>query len=292
MKTHIKNKKIFIICICVLIISNSLSACSSLTLSACDTLFAVKYDGEHIDLYTVAVNNIFGINGYTNNGEISYQPEVSVIETDKYGRTLFFYNESYMSGNEYAMAFVIMQMSVDGYAYYYQDVCYSPFFDDTTDSWHGTEGGDDYIKALELAGDSIDELKERNDWNKDLDSSKFTKSKFCDEKPEGDIDVSDTALSKAVYTYAKEHGYQGSDTSMVRGYEYCNADADGKELYYVYCMTMDTDENSEKIFGYYNYAVIIDPEKSISQNAILEVNDPFTYYEQIRELKKNNNWKY
>lgn len=292
MKKLCRIRRLFIIGVCLFIITISFSSCSVLSLSACETIFSVKYDGEHPDLYTVAVNNVFGISGLTHNGEISYQPEISVIETDNYGRTLFFYNESYMYGSDYTMAFVIMQMSVDGYSYYYQDSCYIPFFDDSDYNWHGTENSDDYIKALELAGDSIDKLKEKNDWNKPIDSSKFTKAKYCYEKPEGDIRFSDSTLNSAVCAYAEKNGYQGTDNSMVRYYEYCNSDTDGKELYYVYCSTWDKDENSENIFAYYVYAVIINPDKSIPENAITEIKDPYSSYAQIKALKENNNWKY
>lgn len=63
-----------------------------LSLSSCGYS---KYRGEQVDLYTVAVNNIFGVSGYISNGEVSYDPGITVIETDPYGRVLFFYNENY-----------------------------------------------------------------------------------------------------------------------------------------------------------------------------------------------------
>mgnify|MGYP006967403959 CR=1 FL=1 len=88
------------------------------------------YRGEHRDLYTVAVHNIFAIYGYESNGEVSYDPDIQIIETDDYGRVLFFYSERYDGytgdGVDYGMAVVIMQSSRDGYVWYYRDRCYMP----------------------------------------------------------------------------------------------------------------------------------------------------------------------
>ena len=90
--------------------------------SSCGLLNYSGYSGEHTDLYAVAVNNIFGVQGYLSNGEAVYDPEIHIVETDNYGRTLFFYSEYYDaldSQINYGMAFVVMQYSKDGYAYYY-----------------------------------------------------------------------------------------------------------------------------------------------------------------------------
>lgn len=273
---------------CTIMISLSLSSCIFLN---------YKYRGNTPELYTVAVNNIFGSSGYTNNGEISYTPEISAIETDNYGRTLFFYNENYGQGNWYGMAFVVMQKSENGYVYYYQDDCYLPFFDATDYFWHGRIGGEDYIKAVELAGESIEALKKRNDWNEEFDKTKCTKSKISDIKPDGKIDVVTWTFDDEIYAYAKANGYQGFDDNAVKFFIYCNADASGKELYYVYCMSADDDEKGETIYNTYVYAVIVDTDKSIfknpviTENAIVEIKDPTIHYDLITKLKEKNDWE-
>ena len=62
----------------------------SLSLSSCIYL---GYQGEDIDLFTTAANNVFAIYGSATNGEATYSPTIRVIEKDDYGRVLFFYNE-------------------------------------------------------------------------------------------------------------------------------------------------------------------------------------------------------
>ena len=43
-----------------------------------------KYDGDYIDLYTVAVNSIFSARGYIPNAEIFDNPFIEIIEIDEY----------------------------------------------------------------------------------------------------------------------------------------------------------------------------------------------------------------
>ena len=66
-----------------------------LLISSCGFLNYSGYSGEHTDMYAVAVNNIFGVQGHISNGEVIYDPEIHIVETDNYGRTLFFYSEYY-----------------------------------------------------------------------------------------------------------------------------------------------------------------------------------------------------
>ena len=70
MKRHFA---ISIICLflCILAVPLTFSSCSYR-----------GYRGDHADLYTVAVNNVFGISGHTGNGEISYDPAIDILETD------------------------------------------------------------------------------------------------------------------------------------------------------------------------------------------------------------------
>ena len=262
-------------------------------------LFGYEYDGGHDDLYTVAVNNMFYIQGYTNNGEITYNPEISIIETDNYGRTLFFYNESYGAKETYTMAFLIMQKSEDGYVYYYQDECYLPFIDDSDYFWHGTKNGEDYKKAVDMSADLIKALKDKNDWNKEITIGKCHKAKIeTDISERGELALDSYDFDEIIYKKAKKNGYTGNDDQMVRTIRYVNSDRDGKELYAISCMTRDDDENGNPIFGYFGFAVIVDPDMKIfsdpelADKAIAEITDPCKYYDVVYELKKQNDWKH
>lgn len=191
------------------------------------------------------------------------------------------------------MAFVIMQKNESGYVYYYQDVCYVPFYDDSDYSYHG-RNNDDSLRAVELSASEIASLKEKNDWNDELDLDKCTKTKICDKMPEGRIKVKSWTLDAVIYPYAKAHGYQGSDMRQCRIIKFCNRDKTGKELYYVYCMTADNDASGKTVYGNYVYAVIVDTEHKVPlvrDGAIVEIKDPRTYHETIQKLKEQNDWQ-
>ncbi len=274
---NMKKQKLSVISIflCVIIIS-------SLLLTSCH----YKYNGNHEDLYTVAVNNILGISGYESNGEISYNPDITIIETDDYGRILFYYDECYQMDDEnpeFGKAFVIMQKSEDGYVYYYQDLCYMPCFD--------TE--EDYQKVLRnLDINLINQFKSDNDWNKEIDVSKCMKAKISHKKPEGELSMDKYDFDEIVYSYAKANGYKGFDNRTCKIAEYCNADAEGKELFYLYCMSADKVSEDKTIYGYYVYAVIVNPDKTFSENSIIEIKDKTQAHQIIKELKEKNSWKY
>lgn len=244
------------------------------------------YGGEHTDLYTVAVNNVFGLSGYRSNGERHYDPVIEIIETDEHGRVLFFYDEYYDDSIDptidYGMAFVIMQKSEDGYVYYYRDACYAPYFDTQ----------DDFSTVMERVDPMlIEDLKARNDWNEELNEAKCTAAKMQKKKPKGELIEYDWQLNKVIYSYAKANGYQGTDKTHCRFFKYCNADADGKELYYVYCTSSDKDGSGESVYNSYVCAVIVNPDGSFSEHAVVEIPDPTESYTLIQSLKEQNAWK-
>ena len=278
------------------IVMASFSSCIIL-----DYLFNYQgYSGEHTDLYTVAVNNIFAIDGFTNNGEAVYDPDITVIETDNYGRTLFFYNESFYETIDYRIAFVIMQKAEDGYAYYYQDICYTNIVLD--ESCYPQVGEEDYNSKLaqnaaKLSKDTIEALKEVNDWNSELCLDKCTKSKIHKDKPDGHRDISTFDFTDAVFKYAKENGYENADFGTCRFFRFCNYDSDGKGLYYVYySVSFDKENDKGTDTTFLEYAVIVTPGEyswdfSIKDGAIAEIKDPTKAKEIVKELKEQNDWK-
>lgn len=266
--------KIIFFVFCAFILAFSLTAC----------VFS-GYDGEHKDLYTVAVNNVFAVHGYLSNGEVSYNPEIYIIEKDDYGRTLFFYSEYYDDSSDpqadYGMAFVIMQKSENGYAYYYQDKCYVPYFDTTSD-WDTIS--DKIDNAI------LERLKELNDWGREFNGEKCLKVKINSKKPKGELRPRDYEFDEIIYPYEVKNGYDGEDDSFCKFSIYCEADSYGRELHYVYASTMNEEENGEKVFEYYSYAIILDAEGICSENGIVKISNLEDSLKQINELKQNNNW--
>lgn len=253
-----------------------------LSLSACNY---DGYKGEHTDLYSVAVNNIFGVFGYLSNGEVLYDPEIHVIETDDFGRTLFFYNEfyTYSSKNEidYGMAFVIMQFSTNGFAYYYEDECYLPYFD-TTSEWD--------VISEKIDADYLEQLKEANDWNKELNIDRCKEIKITNKKPDGELQPSDSDFDKIIYPFEVKNGYSGEDKSFCRFSVYCSKDSYDRELHFVYGSTINDAENDGKKVDIYKYAIILNADGSCSDNGIARISNIEDSLAIINELKQNNNW--
>ncbi len=268
------------------IIFLSIALVCSCMLTSC---FSYSYNGAHVDLYTVAVNNVFGIKGYLSNGEVSYNPTIDVIAKDKYGRTLFLYSEYYSdshSGPDFGIAFVVLQKSDEDYVYYYQDVCYTPYFGDID----GISVEDyDEIKKL-VKPEIINELLANNDWNKEIDDSKCSKSEITDDKPIGQLDISDSDFDEIIYDYAVEHGYKENDTPQFKLAKFCNSDKYGRELYYVYATRLHKSYSQGDTLLRFEYAIIFNPDGSCPDGGIIEITDVSESYGIVKSLKETCDW--
>lgn len=268
-------KKIISLMLAVILLSFALTGC------------AFRFIGEEVDLYTVAINNVFGASGYMSNGEVSFSPYIEIIETDDFGRVMFFYDEGHL--NRFGTAMIIMQKNEDGFVYYYQDVCLIQIVND--DFYDYEE-----INYSEIFSDEqIESLKEANDWNKPLDEAKFTKSEIVDRKnEEGTLGLEREDFDKAIEPYVVEQGYKGRDSNSIsRFFVHCNTDKYGREIYYVYGVGFDVkgdgiSPESEHIT--YDFAMIFNPDKSCPLENIYEITDPAECYEAIKQLKENCGW--
>ena len=244
-----------------------------------------SYGKDHKDLYTVAVNNVFGIKGHESNGEVSYAPEISVVETDQYGRTLFFYSEYYdnhlQPEPDYGMAFGVMQYSENGYAYYYPDQCCLPYFD-TTDDWESI--------SSKLPPDYLDVLKEANDWNRELDQDCCAKAKITKKQPKSKLDLKEADYNKVIRPYMYNNDYSGTDTSFYKFSYLCETDAYGRELHYVYGMSADPVSGGKTRYGNYVFAIIFNVDGTCPRNGIVEIKSPPDCIPAITKLKLDTNW--
>lgn len=233
------------------------------------------YQGEHEDLYTVAVNNVFGAQGHISNGEISGHSQICILDTDAYGRTLFLYSE-YCATNskEHSMAFVIMQKSEDGYVYYYPDRCYIPYFG-TTDNWEQI--------SMELDEGYFDQLKEENDWNQEWNEEKTAKTKISNKKPEGSIHIRSYKLDDIIYSYEVRNGHTGRDDSFSKYSIFCEKDRFGRELYYVSARSSDFE-------GVRIYAVILNKDGTCQKDGIVRIETLMDSAEAIAGIKRACNW--
>lgn len=278
MKTTVK--KLFCV-LCAFLLTLSLSACWALS----ELLNYGGYRGQHRDLYTVAVNNVFGIRGHESNGEVHFDPIIKIVETDSYGRTLFFYSEYYDDSidpqSDIGMAFVVMQKSEGEYVYYYQDKCYIPYFG-TTDKWETVSAKAD--PAV------LEQLKTLNDWNQPFDEAKCAKAKISKDKPEGKLRPDKHVFNKAMHSYEVKNGYTGEDDSIYSFSYYCETDLYGRELHYAYGMTMNTLDSGEKIFDYCDYAVIFNADGTCPENGIMRIHNIEDSFAVVNTLKQSVGW--
>ena len=241
-----------------------------------------RYGGEHEDLYTVAIYNVFGSCGYRSNGEVSGNPIIEVIETDSYGRVLFFYDE----GDHYTLGsgLVVMQKSLSGFVYYYQDICQLPCI--------RRNYRIDASYSEIFTNEKIAALKENNDWDKPFDAEKCTRSAIVEKKQKGTLGLKEDDFERYIKDYAKANGYKGDDT-IFRYCEYLNTDKYGREIYYVYGVGRDVDgegASPSSKYRHYELAMIFNPDGSCPISNVHEIVDMENIYEEIMGLKVDCGW--
>ncbi|MDE7264262.1 MAG: hypothetical protein K2N64_06345 [Anaeroplasmataceae bacterium] len=168
------------------------------------------YKENHIDLFSVAANNLFGATGYQVFEFTDFHPFTDVLETDDYGRTLFFFTDDTgeqngtTDGSAFGTAIFVMQKSDNEFVYFYQDDCYIPY--------RMPKGlkfiPEDYQN--ELPEEDIKTLKERNDWNREMSLTKCTKTEISDNDPKGNLKTE--KCEPTIKAYAKQNGYKGNDS--------------------------------------------------------------------------------
>jgi hypothetical protein len=253
-----------------------------------------KYKGERVDLYTVAVNNIFKASGYLSNGEVVYDPIIEIIEEDRYGRVMFYYYEGcgyYDKEHMYESAYfndsytiLVMQKKTDSYVYFYEDYCYESYKKE--DKKFLKDGVFDYTKS------NFSELKELNDWNKEIHEEKCTKKPLTT-RNKGKLNVSEGTFENIISNYAKNTGYKGDD-NIYRYDIYNTSDTYGRELYYVWGVGRDVygeGVSPTSKSQYYEFAIIFNPDGSYTEDTcIIELQDTINCKNQIISFKQLNQW--
>ena len=236
-----------------------------------------EYRGEYPAAYTVAINSFFGSYGSGSNGEITLQSNIGILETDQYGRILFYYHEGLgPTGCGYA----IMQKEQDGYAYYYEDDCAIGAIDD----WNGNGP---MTHEEWFTQEEIDALKKLNDWDQPLNEDKCTKKEIITRKGKSKIQPSDSDYTRAAKAcFDQSDVVYTMDTSV--GYErFFTSDAYGREIHYLCC----SKKRSSGSYEYFDIAVIFNPDGTFSRDTgVVMIEDMGNYQEALKELKRNNDW--
>ena len=93
---------------------------STIPLTSCGY---TEYSGDDSDLYTVAINSVLYLNGYSWGADFECDPSIEIIDEDNYGRIMFSYYEKYYKGANIAFsALIVCQNSNEKEVFYYEDI--------------------------------------------------------------------------------------------------------------------------------------------------------------------------
>ena len=237
------------------------------------------YRGDYPAAYTVAINNFFGSSGSGSNGEIVIPSEIETIETDSYGRVLFYYHEGIA---DEGCGYGILQKTVDGYVYYYEDDCILCAEDD----WDGTgeKTYKEWFTAEELAA-----FKVRNDWEQEINEEKCTKKTIVSKKPEEKLELKEADFEKATNDWLINNGYQIiSDKRVCSTKNFFMADDYGREIYCIYV-------NEYRLAGVVKepiiLAVMFMPDGTCDANvSVIRIHNMLDYREQMKAFRQENGW--
>lgn len=221
------------------------------------------YKTGHPELFTITVNSVLGI-------QPSDWDEIEILETDSKGRVLFQYYSDVSSYPEPDIYIVLVcQKSDDEFTYYYDDYC---FFIAKT--------------KADITDVKIANLKQLNDWDKELQNDKLTKVKssfdnmMFNEKKE-------KSLNEMLDSYFNQQ-------EDVYSYLPITTDQYGKQLIYVLKGKpskfnskglLETDEDPEL------YIMILNKDDSFNKDTFLqELDNEYEYQEQLHKFKILNNW--
>ena len=224
-----------------------------------------EYSGDYSNLYTVALNSVLWINGYSSGGCYVLDPQIEKIDEDSYGRVMFFYHEEYYSGGDVMFAaLIVCQASDKDEVFYYEDVC------------HIVKKQPRIVQDVNEVFDAeeIDYLRSINDWNKELDYEKCLRRKIT--------------KTKAKIPFEKEIEKRIID-------EFCAE----KYIVFMDYLTNNSDDSKFIIYGYIwksdsdsiCFVGLVEKENdSIIKLNTFVPSDVYDYKAEFAEFKRANNW--
>jgi hypothetical protein len=242
------------------------------------------YPGDYPELFTVALHSLLGAEGFLLS-EVKFSPKIEILEEDEYGRVLFAYSEGGI------LNLIIIQKSDSKYSYYYPDYNFissllppDGFFNDQVFN---------HTLLNAFPEEAKQSLKEKNDWEKELDESKFIKAEIVRRKTEPDIKIKELDFEILFKKIARDTDYKGKD-ALFRNSVYCTSDDYGRMLYYGYGIGKDIYDNGvypDTPRRYFQLALIFNPDGSYNENiCILELTDLLSYQDDLKAFKDKNGW--
>lgn len=258
-------KKCLVLVICFIALLCSLYGCGGNK--------PVEYSGENPDLYTEAIFSIPGVNGLGADEPGLYAHDVAVIEEDEHGRKFFYYSEGTFLGN-HSGYFFISQKAENGRVYFYPDynfciVTEEEFLQYLADEKEPDKAPRIELWEYELFFERIENLKQINDWGKEINAEKCVSEKVVLRKDDPLSDKEKNALYEEIYGKNERNG----NLCLV----YLSTDDEGKYLYFAYDWESRLDFRMVLIDGNNHYK---EKFKSTSD-----------YQAQLAAFKYRNDWK-
>lgn len=216
-----------------------------------------RYKGQYPELFSIATNNILGVTG-------NDFDKIEILDEDQYGRIMFSYEtwHSYLiteSYDESIYCIIISQKSDDVYSYVYTD--YNFIVAQSAD---------------EISSDKINELKELNDWNKELNEDLFVKIPIKYKKDQGNIN---TKVIRKAFNFSISNY-----TITWQDYCFFTKDEYGRQIYFV----RNRDENKKLKNA---YVMMFFSDGTFNEDTyITEITDIWNYQDELADFKSINNW--
>ena len=202
----------------------------------------------------ISLNSLLGLS-------LSHFDRIKVLEVDSYGRTLFLYDADSILYDCDLYAYMVCQKVDDNYAYYYEDFCFSLF---------------DYFNNISDA--DFTKLKEINDWDKPLDESKMIKCKI------EHTTFYEPQFHDVIIKAVKEKLKYG-DGVLISCYP-AYLDDNSKKLFLISIIQNVSDKKYIK-----DYIAIFNDDYSYNADTFIEeLEDKYSYQNQLHSLKNKNGW--
>jgi len=224
------------------------------------------YKGDFPDLYSEAIHSLLGVSGYHSHGDAL----IEIIEEDSFGRKLFSYSDG-TGFNSYNL--LVCQKSDETYVFFY------PNYNFISMKWEG-------ISIGAFSNEEIEALKNKNDWNKNLDQSKCIKIEIVRNKVQPELKIGKSVFEIFFNKVAESKGYNGCEwtyTSTI----YFTSDSDGRMMYSAYGEGRGSTSTNFDVY----LALIFNTDGTYNEETcIMELTDLYNYQDELKAFKELNNW--
>jgi len=212
------------------------------------------YDEKYTEYFSIAINSLLGISGIESDN-------IEILEQDSKGRVMFAFTSrvSRIDDKSGLYSIMICQKTDSKYSYYYPD-------------YHFVVAH----KKEEITKEEIAVLKNKNDWDKDIDESKVTKVRIARSKKQNN-----SGGSRKEKIFKDKVDFKNETIAFVG----LGTDKDNRWLYYAEILDKEHNYNYKRA-----YMIILNEDYSYKDSYLQQVDDVWNYQEQLKKFKELNHW--